>query len=77
MPNEHGEGSVCPIFRRGARVLVKIPFGFCEVIIQWHEFRNGRLWLHGMVSGFMMSFPAKKVRRRLAPHDRLGWPKMR
>lgn len=73
MLGEHGRGEVRPIFRRGDRVLVKVPFGYCEMVVQGFETRGGSLWLYGLVWGFLVSFPIKRVRRRLAPYHVLGW----
>jgi hypothetical protein len=75
MPADHGtRAEVRPIYRRGDRVLVKLPFGYCEVVIQSYEMRLGALWLNGFGPGSLVSFPMKKVRYRLSPHHVLGWP---
>lgn len=34
MLDEHGMGEVCPIYRRGDRVLVELPFRYCDVTIE-------------------------------------------
>lgn len=75
MPAAKGTlADVRPIYRMGDRVLVKLPFGYCEVVIQSYEVRDGALWLHGLGPGALVSFPMKKVRYRLSPHHILGWP---
>jgi hypothetical protein len=65
---------VRPIYRRGDRVLVKLPFGYCEVVIQGYEMRRGTLWLYGRGPGSLVAFPMKKVRYRPSPYHVLGWP---
>lgn len=75
MPDRHGKtADVRPIFRRGDRVLVKLPFGYCEVVIQGYEVRGGALWINELGPGSLVSFPMKKVRYRLSPYHVLGWP---
>lgn len=37
-----------PDLQEGSRLIVRIPFGFREVVVQWYEMRDGRLWLHGL-----------------------------
>jgi hypothetical protein len=74
MSIERGVGEVRPIFRKGDRVVVKIEFGFCEIIIQRHEIKNGRVWLYGTFQGIAVLFPATKVLRRLTQHQALKWP---
>jgi len=75
MPDRHGKlAEVRPIFRRGDRVLVKVPFGYCEVTVLRYQVIGGQLWLHGTSAGSTMSFPIHKIRGRLAPNESLGWP---
>jgi hypothetical protein len=75
MPDRHGNlAKVRPIYRKGDRVLVKLPFGYCEVVVQSYEIRGGVMWLHGLGPGSLVAFPVKKVRYRLAPYHTLGWP---
>lgn len=73
MPGEHGKGGVCPIFRKGDRVLVELPPDFYVVLIQSWEIIGGELWLHAKVKGFTIPFPATKVVRRLAPGEVFTW----
>lgn len=74
MPAAKGErAEVHPIYRKGDRVLVKIPFGYCEMVVQDYETRDGALWLNGRVWGFYVSFPIKRIRGRLASYQAMGW----
>ena len=74
MPDRHGKlAEVRPIYRTGDRVLVKIPFGYCEMVVQGFETRDGALWLNGRVWGFYVCFPMRRIKGRLAPYQVMGW----
>jgi hypothetical protein len=76
MPDRHGElAEVRPIYRKGDRVLVKLPSGIYHLVIQSAEIIGSELWLEGKASEFSMSFPAKCVVRRLRPGEPFTWPK--
>lgn len=66
-----GEGvaDVRPIFRKGDRLLVKFPFGSCEMVVQRHAIKSGRVWLYGMCYGFVVLFFASQVIRRITLHQ--------
>jgi hypothetical protein len=77
MPDRHGKtAEVRPIYRKGDRVMVKLPSGFYVLVIQASEFIAGELWLDGHSAEFGTSFPARCVVRRLAPGENFTWPKI-
>jgi hypothetical protein len=43
---------VRPIYRKGDRVLVEPPFGYCDVLVEWCEVEGGRLRLYGVCGGW-------------------------
>lgn len=70
MPDRHGKlAEVRPIYRRGDRVLVELDSGLYDLIIQTSEVVGGELWLYGKGPGFIKTFPAKCVVRRLSPGE--------
>lgn len=73
MPGEQ-TAEVRSIYRKGDRVMVKIEFGYCEIVVQRHEIKNERLWLYGIYQGIAILFPATKVIRRLTRHEAVKWP---
>lgn len=64
---------VRPIYRKGDRVLVEMPFGYCDVIIEGSEFEDGRLRLYGVCGKLAVRFTAEAIVRRLARHQVLSW----
>jgi hypothetical protein len=73
VPDEHGKAAeVRPIYRRGDRVLVELPFGYCDVV-EGSEIEDGRVWLYGACGGLGVRFTAKAVVRRLTRHQLLSW----
>jgi hypothetical protein len=73
MPGEQA-AEVRSIYRKGDRVIVKIEFGFCEIVVQRYEIKEGRLWLYGECQGIAILFPATKVIYRLTQYQALKWP---
>jgi hypothetical protein len=73
MPDEQWKAEVRPIYRKGDRVLVEMPFGYCDVIIEGCEVEGGRLRLYGVCVGIGFRFTAEAVVRRLAWHQTLSW----
>lgn len=71
MPGEQAT-VVRPIFRRGDRVLVRTSFGYFDVVVQWYEIKEGKLWLCGEGPGFGGVFPVTDVIRRISPHQPWG-----
>lgn len=65
-----------PIYRRGDRVLVKIPFGFCELTVLPQKLKSGMLWLYGVCYGFKIFFLASQIIRRVLPHQVFDWSKV-
>ena len=59
MPGEQGKAEVRPIYRKGDRVLVELPFGYCDVIVEGCEVEGGRLRLYG-VCGALPFFHPKR-----------------
>ncbi|MBV8857895.1 MAG: hypothetical protein JOZ02_13255 [Acidobacteria bacterium] len=75
MPAAEGKtADVRPIYRKGDRVLVELESGFYDVVIHVSEFIAGELWLYGIGPGFIKTFPAGCIVRRLAPGEALTWP---
>ena len=75
MPDRHGKlAEVCPIYRKGDRVLVELESGFYDVVIHVSEVIAGELWLYGVGPGFIKTFPAWCIVRRLTPGEDLRWP---
>lgn len=74
MPGEHGKAEVRPIYRRGDRVLVELSSGYYDLVIQSSEIIDGELWLYGAGPGFVKTFPAGCIVRRLAPGENFTWP---
>lgn len=74
MPAAKGRGAeVRPIYRRGDRVLVEMEDGFYDLTIQLSEIIDGALWLYGAGTGFIKTFPAECIVRRLAPGEDFTW----
>jgi hypothetical protein len=74
MPGEQGKAAeVRPIYRKGDRVLVELPFGYCDVIIEGSEVEGGRLRLYGVCGGWGIRFTADAVACRLGRHQVLSW----
>jgi hypothetical protein len=75
MPDRHGKtADVRPIYRKGDRVLVELDSGFYDLTILLSEVVAGELWLYGAGAGFVKTFPAGRIVRRLAPGEDLTWP---
>jgi hypothetical protein len=75
MPDRHGKtADVRPIYRKGDRVLVELESGFYDLTIQSSEIIAGELWLYGAGPGFIKTFPAGCIIRRLAPGEDINWP---
>ena len=75
MPDRHGKlADVRPIYRKGDRVLVELESGFYYLTILSSEVIAGELWLYGAGLGFVKTFPAGCIVRRLAPGEDLIWP---
>lgn len=74
MPDRHGEADVRPIYRRGDRVLVELESGFYDLTILSSEIISGELWLYGAGTGFVKTFPAWRIIRRVARGEDLTWP---
>lgn len=75
MPAAKGElAGVRPIYRKGDRVLVELESGLYDLTIQSSEIIAGELWLYGAGPGFVKTFPAGCIVRRLAPGEDLIWP---
>lgn len=74
MPAANGKrAEVRPIYRKGDRVLVELESGLYDLVIQVSEIIAGELWLYGAGPGFIKTFPAVCVVRRLAPGEDLTW----
>lgn len=70
MPDRHGKlADVRPIYRLGDRVLVELPSGFYQLVVQSAKIADGELWLDGKAAEFYTTFPARLVIRRLAPGE--------
>jgi hypothetical protein len=75
MPDRHGKfAEVRPIYRRGDRVLVELESGFYYLTVLLSEVIAGELWLYGAGPGFVKTFPAGCIVRRLAPGEDITWP---
>lgn len=75
MPDRHGKlAEVRPIYRRGDRVLVELESGFYDLTIQSSEIIAGELWLYGAGPGFVKTFTAGCIVRRLAFGEDFTWP---
>jgi hypothetical protein len=75
MPDRHGKlAEVRPIYRIGDRVLVELESGFYDLIIRSSEIIAGELWLYGAGPGFIKTFPAGCIVRRLALGEVFTWP---
>lgn len=66
---------VRPIYRVGDRVLVELPSGFYQMVVQSSRIVGGELWLDGKTSEFYTTFLAKLIVRRLSPGEAFTWPK--
>ena len=73
MPGEQGKAEVRPIYRKGDRVLVELPFGYGDVVIEGAEVEGGRLRLYGVCGGLGIRFTAEAVVCRLARHQIVSW----
>lgn len=74
MPDRRGSlAEVRSIYRRGDRVVVKLPPDFYVLLIQSWEIGGGELWLYAKVGGSTIPFPATNVVRRLAPGEIFTW----
>lgn len=74
MPDERGKvAEVRPIYRKGDRVLVEMPFGYCDVIIEGSEVEGGRTRLYGVCGRMGIRFTAEAVVCRLAWDQVLSW----
>jgi hypothetical protein len=73
MTVERGVGEVRPIYRKGDRVLVELPFGYCDVVVEGSEIKDGRVWLYGACGSLGVRFTPKAVVRRLARHQVVSW----
>lgn len=58
MPGEQ-EAGVRPIYKEGDRVLVEMPFGYCDVLIEGVEAEGGRLRVYGVCVGLALRFTAE------------------
>jgi hypothetical protein len=75
MPADHGDlAEVRPIYRIGDRVLVELESGFYDLIIRSSEIIGRELWLYGEGPGFVKTFPAGCIIRRLARGENFTWP---
>jgi hypothetical protein len=75
MPDRHGKlAEVRPIYRKGDRVLVELESGLYELTILSAEVIAGDLWLYATGTGFVKTFPAGCIVRRLAPGEDITWP---
>jgi hypothetical protein len=74
MSDGQGVGKVRPIYRKGDRVLVELESGLYDLVIQSSEIIGGKLWLYGAGQGFLKTFRAECVVRRLAPGESVTWP---
>lgn len=72
MPGEQA-AEVRPIYRKEDRVLVKFPFGSCEVVVQRHAIKSGRVLLYGVCYGFVVPFFTSQVIRRITLHQAFDW----
>lgn len=74
MPDRHGKlAEVRSIYRKGDRILVKLPPDFYVLLVQSWEIIGGELWLHAKVGSATIPFPATKIVRRLAPGEVFIW----
>jgi hypothetical protein len=62
------------IYRKGDRVLVELESGIYDLVIQSSELLGGELWLYGMGPGFVKTFQAECIIRRLTPGEVFTWP---
>lgn len=77
MPDRHGKiANVRPIYRREDRVLVELESGLYDLKILLSEIIAGELWLYGAGPGFVKTFPARCIVRRIAPGEDLTWLRM-
>lgn len=67
---------VRPIYRRGDRVLVELPSGKYQLMIEAAKIISGELWLEGKASEFSKFFPARCIVRRLMPGESFTRPKL-
>ena len=75
MPDRHGKlAEVRPIYRKGDRVLVELESGLYDLTIRSSEVIAGELWLYGAGPGFIKTFSAECIVRRLAPSEVFAWP---
>lgn len=73
MPVERAGAEVRSIYRKGDRVIVKLPPDFYVLLVQSWEIIGGELWLRAKVEGVTMPFPAANAVRRLAPGEVFTW----
>jgi hypothetical protein len=74
MPDERGKvAEVRPIYRKGDRVLVELPFGNYDMIVEGCEIEDGWVWLYGACGGLGLRFTPKAVVRRLAKYQAVSW----